>query len=161
MGSGGQHVRRLKKEGNPKKCARPRSLPDESAFSCASVSRGGASWGLLTTNVPHKRKKVRISRPHSLPICICHSQELVIIPFATPTLWKQPTTQLSSLIVQWEMRFCCVAKKPISLPSYVAKIENIEAADSRRRNRSSNNNVKFQNRLHSLITILHYCDLGD
>jgi hypothetical protein len=43
------------------------------------------------------------------------------------------------------MRFWCVAKKSISLPSYVAKIENIEAADSSRRNRSNNNNnVKIQ-----------------
>lgn len=94
MGSGGQHVPRLKKEGNQMKCAGLRSLPDESAFRCASVSRG-ASWGLLTTNVPHKttkRKKVRISPLHSLPICICHPQELVVIPFATPTLWKQLTT---------------------------------------------------------------------
>lgn len=164
MGSGGQHVRRLKKEGKPKKCARPRSLPDECAFRCATISRGASCVvGAAHDQRPSQKKEKKVSKnqsstfPPDLHLSFaraCHN------PFRNSSALKA-TKQLSSLIVQWEMRFWCVAKKPISLASYVAKIENIEAADSSRRNRSNNNNVKFQNRLHTLFTILHYCDSGD
>jgi hypothetical protein len=63
MGSGGQHVRRLKKEGNPKKCARPCSpgqvrIPLRDCFS-------GSVVGAAHDQRPSQKKESKESKNQS------------------------------------------------------------------------------------------------